>query len=162
MFLLPLWSTAISRIFSFILRRSNRSRHCSTNSGFESSISIDSAIDIQTPPPQSSNALTNVKANGEMSPSKGTSCEEKQLDSHVDIENDHLSIKDEPTRDENDSNNILPSPTHDDLNCHLSNPCSSDIIDDPDNKTFSSSGNDPLMVQYMYFVSRIHQGVFLT
>ena len=85
-----------------------------------------------------------------MSPSKGTSCEEKQLDSHVDIENDHLSIKDEPTRDESNANNILPSPTHDDLNCHLSNPCSSDIIDDPDNKTFSSSGNDPLMVQYVF------------
>ena len=146
----------VLQVFSLILRRSNRSRHCSTNSGFESSISIDSAIDIQTPPPQSSNASTNVKANGAMSPSKGTNSEEKPLDSHVDMENDRLSIKDEPTTDKNDSNNVLPSPSHDDLKCHLSNPCSSDIIDDPDNKTFSSSGNDPLMVQYVFFLSGMH------
>ena len=39
----------------------NRSRHCSTNSGFDSCISIDSAIDIQTPPHNVANNQNSAK-----------------------------------------------------------------------------------------------------
>ena len=131
---------SISEIFS----TSNRSRHCSTNSGFESSISVDSAIDIQTPPPQSSNAQTNAKANDDTIANKDTFFEEKRFDSKVEIENDRLSFKDEPNKEEDDPNDYFPHTMQEEPKSPVLNPCR--LVEDSDDKSYSSTGNDPLMV----------------
>ena len=81
-----------------------------------------------------------------MSSSKSSSYVEKRLGSEVEAENDRLSIKDEPNQAVDKSNTVIPLQTHDEPN-DLLNPCSNDLIDDSEDKTFSSSGNDPLMVK---------------
>ena len=123
---------------------SNRSRHCSTNSGFESSISVDSAIDIQTPPPQSSNVQTNPKGNDNTIANKDIFFEEKRFDSKVEIENDRLSFKDEPNKEEDDTNDYFPHTIQDEPKSPVLNPCR--LVEDSDDKSYSSTGNDPLMV----------------
>ena len=125
---------------------SNRSRHCSTNSGFESSISIDSAIDIQTPPPHLANAQTNAKANDEIVPNKDTSSVEKRFDSGDKVENELLPIKDPPKEETNASDMVYTLQAQDEQKNNPPSVNDNSIIDNSDEKTYTSGNNDPFMV----------------
>ena len=96
-------------------RNSNRSRHCSTNSGFGSVISPEPAIEIKTLPlPPLSNKKANIQLMGEIHQSHDKPCSEKKSQSCYEVTAEdkfghaHKTIQNENNPDLDNSNCVCP------------------------------------------------------
>ena len=79
-------------------------------------------------------------------PNKDTSSAEKRFDPGDKVENELLPMKDPPKQETHDSDTVYTLPAQDEQKNNPPSVNDNSIIDNSDEKTYTSGNNDPFMV----------------